>query len=284
MMPRRAFAPVLAVALAVALSGCFQFKTLLRLNADGSGQIEETVLFGDLLRSMMQGDSTAALFDPDALAARADSFGTGVRFVGVDSVSEGGFAGYRAVYAFDDVNTVRLVPNDGAMGELGGDGGEEGEPQGEKSASPFSALEFAYEPGAAGSPGRLTITIPREGRGDGAPLDSAAVAAKAEALRAQATEAALLRGFLDDARLAVAVELPGPVTETDARYAEGRVVTLADLGLGAYFDLLGAHPEVAARMELAETPEEQAAALRALNEHPGLRFEPEEEVVVQFEE
>jgi hypothetical protein len=280
---RRALAPALLVALAAALSGCLQFRTLLRLDADGSGEIEETVLFSDLLRSMVQGDSTSALFDPVALAARADSFGTGVRFVRVDSVAEDGFVGYRAVYAFDDVNTVRLVPpRDASAVGFGGDEGEEAEDG--KTSSPFTALAFAYEPGTDGRTGRLRITIPRDPRAGGTPMDSAAVAAKTEELRTQAQEAALLRGFLHGARFAIAVELPGPVTETTARYAEGNVVTLADLELGAYFDLLEEHPEVAARMELAETPEEQAAALRALNEHPGLRFEPEQEVAVRFGE
>ena len=261
-----------AVALvAVALSGCFQFRTLLRLEPDGSGTIEETVVLSDVIRSMMPTDSTEALYDEAAVRARADSFGTGVRFVRVDTVSEGGFSGYRAVYAFDDINTVRLVPGSGeAVGLSNEDEGSDLVP----------ALAFAYTPGE-----QLRITIPREETEAGAaPLDPDSVAAQAEEVRRQVQEAALLRGFLDDARLAVAVELPAPVAETNARYVEDGVATLVDLNFGAFLDLMAEDPELAARLQLAETAEDREAVLRALNDFEGLRFEPEQEVVVTFED
>jgi hypothetical protein len=278
-MPRR-LAPAALLACTLALTGCFQFRTVLRLDADGRGTIEETFLFSELILSMMQGDSTRALYDEAALAARADSFGTGVRFVGVDSLAEGGFTGYRAVYAFDDVNAVRLTLGESGGSDLGGEDAEDATEGAAQNALP--ALAFTYEGPAPGAGGRLRITIPREEGEAGAPLDSAAVAAQAEAVRQQVQEAALLRGFLEGARIAVTVELPGPVAETNARYVEGRTLTLVDLGFGAFLDLMEADPELAARLQLAETPEDREAVLRALNEHPGLRFEPEEEVFVRL--
>jgi hypothetical protein len=223
---------------------------------------------------MMPTDSTQALYDEATVRARADSFGTGVRFVRVDTLAEGGFSGYRAVYAFDDIDGVRLLPSNGeAAGLSEGDGGD-GAP------NMVPALTFAYEPGR-----QLRIAIPREGVAEGAvPLDSAAVAAQAEEVRQQVQEAAMMRGFLHDARLAVAVELPAPVAETDAMYVEDEMVTLVDLNFGAFLDLMEADPELAARLQLAETPEDREAVLRALNDFEGLRFEPEEEVVLRFEE
>ena len=271
---RRLAAAALLVA-AVALSGCFQFRTLLRLAPDGTGTIEESVLLSDLIRSMMPADSTQALYDEAAVRARADSFGTGVRFVRVDTVSEGGFSGYRAVYAFDDVNAVRLLPGDGEAIGL-----SEGNDEGDGPTSAIPALAFDYAPGRS-----LRVTIPREETAeDAAPLDSAAVAAAAEEVRQQVQEAALARGFLEDARLAVAVALPAPVAETDARYVEDGVLTLVDLNFGAFLDLMEDDPVLAARLQMAETEEDREAALRALNEYEGLRFEPQEEVTVTFEE
>jgi hypothetical protein len=274
---RRRLAPAALLACVVALTGCFQFRTVLQLDADGSGTIEETFLFSEVVLSMMQGDSTHALYDEAALAARADSFGTGVRFVGVDSLAEGGFTGYRAVYAFDDVNTVRLMLGESGGTDLAGEGAPEGAAE-----NALPALAFAYEGPMPGAGGRLHISIPREEGEAGTPLDSAAVAAQAEVIRQQVQEAALLRGFLEGARLAVAVALPGPVAETNAQYVEETTLTLVDLGFGAFLDLMEADPELAARLQLAETPEDREAVLRALNAHPGLRFEPEEEVFVQL--
>ena len=262
-------APAVLLDAALALSGCFQFRTLLHLAPDGSGTIEETVLFSDLVRSMLPVDSTQALYDEAALRARADSFGTGVRFVRVDSMAENGYTGYQAVYAFDDVNTVRLLPSTGEGSGLSGE-----------SQSSIPALAFAYTPGR-----ELRVTVPREAAAeDATPLDSAAVAAKVEEIRQQVQQSALLRGFMNDARLAVVVELPAPVASTNARYVEGGVLTLVDLHFGAFLDLMEADPELAARLQLAETAEDREAVLRALNEHEGLRFEPEETVTVTFAE
>src|SRR5690606_3953394 len=116
------------------------------------------------------------------------------------TVSEGGFSGYRAVYAFDDINGVRLVPGSGEAVGLS-------QSQDEGAPEMVPALAFAYTPGRS-----LRITIPREEAEAGAaPLHPDSVAAQAEEVRRQVQEAALLRGFLDDARLAVAVELPAPV-------------------------------------------------------------------------
>ncbi|MDX1421045.1 MAG: hypothetical protein R3181_13855 [Rubricoccaceae bacterium] len=256
---------------AAALSGCFQFQTLLRLEPDGSGTIEETVLLSDLIRSMLPADSTEALYDEAAVVARADSFGAGVRFVRVDTLAEGGFSGYRAVYAFDDVNAVRLLPGSGEAAGLSEGGGE--------GAGMVPALAFDYAPGEA-----LRITIPRETPdADAVPLDSAAVETQAAEVRQQVQEAAMMRGFLTDARLAVAVALPAPVAETNARYVEGDTVTLVDLNFGAFLDLMETDPEVAARLQLAETAEDREAVLRALNDFEGLRFEPEESVTLTFE-
>jgi hypothetical protein len=278
-MPHRALAPALLAVLAVALAGCFQFKTLLRLEPDGSGTIEETILLSDLILSMMQGDSTQALFDEAAVRARADSFGTGVRFVRVDSVAEPGFVGYRAVYAFDDVDAVRLLP--GNADALGMASASDEAPGGD--ADVITALAFEYAPGGPSGPGTLRIRIPRNETGEGTPIHPDSVAALVEELQRQVQEATLLRGFLDSANLAVAVALPAPVAETNARYVEDGVVTLVDLRFGAFFDLMAENPELAARLQLAETAEDRQAVLRALNEYEGLRFEPEEEVFFRFE-
>lgn len=275
---RRRLASTALLACAVALAGCFQFKTLVRLEADGSGTIEETLLFSDFVISMALGDSTQALYDEAELRARADSLGAGVRLVRVDSLAEGGFRGYRAVYAFRDVNTVRVRPEDGMA--AGADGGTDG-----GAGDVVPTLTFAYEPPMPGAPGRLRIRIPRPGEaGSERPLDPDSVAALAEEVRQGVADAALFRDMLDEARFAVQVVLPSPPAETNARFVESGMVTIADFALESYFDLMAENPELAARLQLAETAEDREAALAALNAREGLRFEPEEEVVVTLGE
>ncbi len=273
-MPHRFATAALAV-LTLALSGCFQLHTLLRLNADGSGTIEETVLLQGFLAAMMQeADSTGTgLIDLAHFQARADSLGEGVRFLRVDSLEEGGSIGYRAVYAFDDINTVRYVSDEDALGT-----GAQNDEAGPKGID--TPLRFAYEPGA------LTILRERErAAADARPLDSTEVALKADSIRVQMEQGgAMARAFLEGARLAITVELPGPITETNARYAEDGTVTLADVDMASIIDLMIEDPEAAARMQLAETDADRQAAFERLGAQPGFRVEPEDEVTVRFEE
>jgi hypothetical protein len=153
-----------------------------------------------------------------------------------------------------------------------------GEGETSSSSDGIPALAFVYEAG------RLQITIPRDIEGEGEPINPDSVAAAVVEVREQVQQAAMLRGFLNDARLAVSVELPGAVTETNARYVEDGVVTLVDLRFGAFFDLMAEDPELAARFQLAETTEDRQTVLEEINAYDGLRFEPEEVVTVRMAE
>ena len=272
-MRRLATTAVLLVTLA--LSGCFQLHALLRLNPDGSGTIEETILLQAMLATMMEeADSTGAGYiNIKQLAARADSLGEGVRFVRVDSVSEGGSVGYRAIYAFDDINTVHYRSDSDALG-MGDQGGDAG---GDELNVP---MRFAFEPG------RLTILMQRpEAPEDAQPLDEAEVAAKADSIRTQMEQGgAMARSILAGARISVAVAFPGTITETTATYVDSNRVTLADVELSSMIGLMMDDPEAAARMQLAETEEDRKAALDALGRQSGFQIEAQEEVTVRFEE
>ena len=271
-MRLRLFAPLLLTA-ALALSGCFQMHLLLRLDEDGSGTIEETVLLSNMIVSMMESfaDSTgtSSLIDEARLIARADSFGPGVRFLRADSIAEGGMQGYRAVYAFDDVNTIRLRDDPQAL-DMGGDSGGETKGLG-------LVTTFAY------TPGELRIRSPHEGVESVEPIDPDVLAAKTDSIRQSMQETGpLLRGMLGNASLSYTVTLPGPITETDAQFATDSTVTMAHIDFGAYLDLMEENPELAARLDLTTTDAERRALLRQLEDRDGLQFEPAEEVVVRF--
>lgn len=270
----RRLATTAFVVLTLALSGCFQLHTLLRLNPDGSGTIEETVLLQAMLATMMEeGDSTGTGYiDIKQLGARADSLGEGVRFLRVDSVSEGGLVGYRATYSFADINTVRYQSDSDALGM--GAGADTG---GDDLNVP---MRFAYEPG------RLSILMQRPAvPADAQPLDSARVAVKADSIRTQMEQGgSMARSILAGARISIAVALPGPILATNATYADSNQVTVADVELSSMIGLMMDDPEAAARMQLAETDADRQAAFEALGRHPGFQVEAQETVTVQFEE
>ena len=120
------------------LCGCGVFTSVLKIHPDGSGTIVQTTKLNAMATQFMRsmataGDSTSRpadstasrLFTKKQVRARATQFGEGVRFVRMERLREGG---YRAVYAFDDVRTVRLTPelqmdpgNDGPGEKASGD-------------------------------------------------------------------------------------------------------------------------------------------------------------------
>ena len=270
------------------LGGCFQLRTLLRLNADGSGTIEETVALVNEARGYLTlGDSTGGplgMYDVDSLRARAADLGPGVTFVRVDTLDEQGYFGYRAVYHFDDVRRVSYYYNERPIMAPGSEGAS-----GRASSNSFFAgtnenlpVTFDF------APGRLTVRMPDppQSGARAAELDPAAVAAAANALRQQFTtsEGAMMRQTMGSVRLAIAVELPGTVTRTTAAHAEGTTLTLTDLTFGALFDVIAEKPELFARASMLEaqgTPDARPV-LRAIAARPGIRYELRPEVTAEW--
>ncbi|HVO74189.1 MAG TPA: hypothetical protein VMT35_09220, partial [Ignavibacteriaceae bacterium] len=87
--------------------GCLEIKTLINVNKDGSGTIEETVIMSEKVIEMMKGFSTAFssdstqqpefnIFDEKNLKERASSFGKGVVYVSGEKIQEETKEGFSA--------------------------------------------------------------------------------------------------------------------------------------------------------------------------------------------
>lgn len=273
-------APALLFAILL-LSGCFRTSTEIFLNADGSGTIEETVMLASFAVNMIAGlDSTQAfsLIDEEKLIARADSLGEGVVFEGVEALIEDGYQGYIAAYSFADINTVRLMDNSEAL-ELSNDD-EEGE--GDEADQGVSGLGFdnvTFE----FSPGMLDIHIPRDA-GLEVAIHPDTLAAETEKIRQQMVEQGrMMRAFLSDAQASVSIVLPGLITQTNASFADSTTVTLVDIVFDSMLDLMEENPELAARMQLAQSEGERQALMAEAGATEGLRFETNDDIVVRFE-
>ena len=348
-------------ALAIVLSGCFQTKTLVKLNADGSGTVEETVLMNSTLAmtmmmgasGMMDGDAMAGSpmlegpYDEAALAERAEAMGA--TLAGVEPIKILFGAGYTATYAFEDINGLRLstdpeglfpsdfggglfddddeweepevvysgdyrgydpkksstpggdyadVIGDGEIideaGEIEPDFGEPGEMMEDEiveielefdeplpAPEAYDEADLVYlgdEP--AEEPitftyrdGRLTVRLPQPDASGAEPVDDGDMPS--------AEEFRQFGVLMADMRFSLQVEMPGEITETTARHASGRTLTLYDVDFGRVFSDPGA---VEAFMELGAMgePDLSRAALAALAEIPGVVFEPEQEVSASF--
>ena len=289
---RRFARPALVLALlAVPLcSGCGVFTSVLKIHPDGSGTIVQTTKLNAMATQLMtsmatmgdstnqQADSSSRLFTKKKVRARAARFGEGVRFVRMERLQEGG---YRAVYAFDDVRTVRLMPK--RQMDLGNDGpGEKASGEKTAHAGTKTSITFDFTPGPAATlamhlggpadPGDF-VEMNRGGKnvpGENASGDTSNTAGQMR----------MARMMLQDAKMGVAVEPQGTLVETDAAHrSENGRVTLMELN----FSELMADPQAFERFMKAEdedlTGEETQKMIRAL---PGVRVETQETVTMRF--
>ncbi len=204
----------LAVVCAVALCGCFTFRSTIAVRPDGSGTLTETLALSGPARAMMRG-SDAPLSTAEALLSRAARLGDGVTLVHTDTL--GGVR--RTIYAFRDIATLRYRLPDNAT-----------EPDQLAAVADLPPLyTFAFEPAAGDAPAALTITTP-DGPPDAfAPADSSAV-----------TESLVMtRVLMGEAHATVEVVALGEPAEG------GATTTLIDLPFGRLLDLVARHPELA---------------------------------------
>jgi hypothetical protein len=237
--------PIAALLPLLLLAGCFQLRALIRVNTDGSGTLEETVLFGGMVRQMMtEADSSAArtLYDVDSLRTHASRLGAAVRLLRVDTLEDGDDFGYRVVYEFEDVSNLRFQFNSNIMPVRAA-----GQPPGRGSAamlagtSPELIVTFARD-----ADGTLRVRMPQSApRQRPAPLERARVAVLTDSLRQQMGSAgAAVSEVLDGMRLDLEIQGPGPIASTNARYVRDSSVVMFDYSLGSFVGLMREKPEL----------------------------------------
>lgn len=277
--------------LALALSGCFQTQLTLRLNADGSGTLEERVLMNSTMAmAVMMGGMGAMMgtdqeapdmpdgpYSMEALEARAASLGATLQGVEPIEVLFGG--GYAATYAFDDIADLRLDadPTASLPEEIGEDFG------GDDDDEPAQRFAFAYDGQT------FTVQIPRpeneedEAATDGRdpkkdPMDDEEGGRGGPSERDFQQAAIVLR----DMRFGLTVELPKDVAQTNASHLAGRTLTIYDLDFGAMLADPNAFESLDA-INMDDGPPNLGGDAAALAQIPGMTLEIGPTVTVTFE-
>lgn len=252
----------LAVALAVAFSGCLQFETIISVRTDGSGQVEQTFLMNNEILAMLQGMSSESeeefsLLDVDELRAEASAMGEGVRFVSAEPIETDWGQGYFALFEFDDINALRVNQNPGDNVPDSASTGDE----------PIEEnLTFELTPG---SPATLLVRFPTE-NGDEDTSDEAP-AAEAEGMDD------MLRQFYADMRMMIAVDVDGRIVSTNATHRDGNRITLLDLDFNAILE------DADAMARLMNNQAQSVSDLQVLAANvPGVKIETTDPVRIRF--
>ncbi len=267
------FKYAVVITAAALTAGCISSDTLIKLNADGSGTIEERMLMSTSALNMMQsmgGEGKAAdPFSEESLKKAADDMGTGVRFVSAQPIEAEGMKGSKAIYAFDDINAIQMKSS-GAMSM-----GQSDEAAGKKGQG-----DFAFKLDRTGGTPTLTITMPGDREAAGGAAAGEAPPPTPEKAPEMPPEAMnMMKMMMKGLHINVSVAVNGRITNTNAKYHTDSQVTLIDLN----FDDLMNNPAALAAMQGQMGPGSDPAAMqKALENIKGVKIETGKVVTVQW--
>lgn len=255
-----------ALSASLLLSACFEVSSVVTVNKDGTGSIEETALVGAQMKAMMAsmpadggGEGGPNMKDilPDKAKAeeRAKKLGEGVTVKSHEPVKmPDGREGVKVTYAVADLSKLKYQPFDAKEK----DEGEEKKP-----------MTFAL------SGGTLTVSIPpdktKEKSGEEKPK------MPAEQMQAQM---AMMKPMFAGMRMAVQIKGGGGIASSDASHLSGDTVTIMDV----QFDKLMEKPEVFGKfMESADDKSMTAAqAAEQFKGVDGIKIEGKEKVTIKL--
>ena len=262
------------IILSVLLAGCLQVKTNIQVNKDGSGTINEKVLFSktfvNMIREFAQSfDDSAAtdseelsIFKEDEIKADAKDYGENVKYVSHELISNEKWEGYQAIYSFDDISKVKITPDPDSKVAIG-DEGSEIPPE-----EDYYFFQFIK-----GDTPELIIDRPE-------------IELTSETEEENTTEEAEQNDdetgeeflkMMEGMSISVGVEVEGKIINTNANYAEGSKVTLFEMDLGEMMKNKEAFKEFKNK-----EPKNIDEMKEYLEKFPGMKIEVEKPVSIKF--
>jgi len=268
-------------------SGCLQIEKIVKLKPDGSGTVQETVVMGKAVVAQMQQMASGfgglagkkedkpakgkedkpakgfELMDEKKLKDAAAQMGEGVTFVSAKKIENEMGSGFVAIYAFKDINTLKLDQNPGESMPTPA-GVKAGGAAGEKKKEPVT---FKFTKGA---PAELTVKMPIP--------DMKAPPKKEQQAGMEEMATQMMQQMFKDMKITMAVEVVGEIKETNAEYQTGSRVTLMEMD----FNKLLANPEKFKQLakENPQTIQESKALMKGLD---GVKVETAPEVKIKFQ-
>ena len=274
--------------LAVLVTGCIETDVVVHVSSDGSGKVVEIVTMSKMAMAMMSEmsgslkssfegegeegaeadametavDASLEFFTEEKVRAQAKDMGPGVRLLSYEPIDSNGKAGYRAVFAFDDINTLKVNQNPGSSLP---------ETPGDEEEAPAENVMFSFTPG---SPARLVVTLPQ----DESETEEAEEESEEEDSGNDLAGFEQMKEMFRGMRMAIAIEVDGSIKETNATYVDGSKVTLVDFDFDKIIDNPEAMEKLAATEEMSPT-----AAKDVLHAIPGVKFDIAEQITIVFD-
>ena len=224
---------MLMVLLASGVAGCFELDAVLKVAPDGSGTYTERMVFGQQMMGMMsmmaaqgaQGGGKAKdpfeqMIDKKQLGKTAKGLGKGVTVKSAKVIeAKGGRKGTEVVYAFTDVNQVKLSLSPGGTGAMGSGGGMGAGPGGKakgKDKEQFATFKFTKAAGAR--PAGLIIIMPKPEKPKGRAGEKPTPAKAEQPPQLSPSEKARMKQAMSNMRVRTVVTVGGKIVKSNATH------------------------------------------------------------------
>ena len=283
------------------LTSCIQVDTAVRVKQDGSGIIEETFLmkkdFLQQMKKMVEGMAQSMnetpyekdggaktqkgagsenkaqgfdLFDEAKLRSRAKDMGEGVTYLKGSRVVTDDYEGYRAIYAFTDIHTVRINQNAG-----------EQIPSALPQSGPAAvkAKEYITFIFTKGKPSELLIKMPEQKINKTPENTSGTVKSSPKNAKEQEAMTEQIKKIFGGMKIALSVAVDGKILETNAAYREGSKITLMEVDFGKLME----SPEQLNKFSQSN-PETLEGFKALIQNMPGMKVDLNREIRVKFDQ
>ena len=218
----RSLRVLLALVSTVALTACLNSTTLIKLQADGSGTVEQTTLMNvAALKSFAPGaDKPMGGVNQADLERTATRMGKGVRLVSAEPVKgANGFEGSKAIFAFDDINQIQV--NQGPSMSGGTDG--------RMSSEPSSDDPVKFKLTRAGGTSTLTIAFIDQPGGGSTAEPGANPMADMDLTNPMMM--GMIKSMFAGFKINIGLEVAGSIVKTNAEYVTGSRLTLLEMDM-----------------------------------------------------
>ena len=218
------FGRVLWVPALLVAAGCMQGQRVIKVNADGSGTIVDTVSLGEQAREMMGAMSEMDKSTPAEkkakktakLKAIAEGMGPGVSVSSFEPSVKNGPE--KVTYAFSDIGKIKIDATPDST-------------ENDSTSEAKDPLSFRFE--KKGGSSVLTVLgagpKPGEKKADEPGDDKTGKEAAEAASKMQAPAMVMMKTMMKGLKMTTVVEVNGHVVKTNAAHVEGPRVTLLDL-------------------------------------------------------
>jgi len=205
------------VVVAIASTGCLRITNTLNLKADGSGTVVTTFAMSKAMMQQAAAMMGGSMLPTEAKLREGAAAMGAVRFVSATPYSTAGFEGLTAVYAFDDVNQVKLNLEQAIVGSLNAPV--------KPSMDSEADVKLAFK--REGDRTVLLLRMPEVSKPDAETAAHVETAAKQAESSPQVE--AMMKQLLDGLLIEVAFNIEGQILQTNAPFVEGQRIVLAQL-------------------------------------------------------